>query len=110
LSLSVGGQPVYHVAFPFPVSDSGHSTLPGEEPADDLMNRSEFPELETDAADAIQVLESVVVEAEEKSKETDEKFRDLTEVRGEAKRNGAFALSRNREPVVKIQKVKKKEF
>jgi hypothetical protein len=74
------------------------------------MNRSEFPELETDAADAIQVLESVVVEAEEKSKETDEKFRDLTEVRGEAKRNGAFALSRNREPVVKNTKSEKKEF
>jgi hypothetical protein len=34
----------------------------------------------------------------------------LTEVRGEAKRNGAFALSRNREPVVKNTKSEKKRI
>ena len=73
--------------------DSGHSTLPGEEPADELMMRFS-PELDPDAADAIRVLESVVIEAETKEKETDEKFRDLTEVRGPE-------VVRSQKPVVK---------
>ena len=55
------------------------------------------PELDPDAADAIQVLESVVVEAETKEKETDEKFRDLTEVRGEVKRSKKPVVKKYRE-------------
>jgi hypothetical protein len=78
------------------IADSGHSTLPGED--------RYSPELEADAAEAIHVLESVVVEAE--AKETDEKFRDLTEVRGEAKRDGP--VWQNATPgVKKIQKGEK---
>ena len=63
------------------------------------------PELEADAADAIHVLESVVIGAELKEKEeTDEKFRDLTEVSSGGMRPdlGDLALSRKPAPVVKI--------
>ncbi len=77
-----------------------------------MMNRYS-PEFETEtaeAADAIQVLESVIVEAETKSKETDEKFRDLTEVRGSTRRDGVRAnwQSRSTPGVKKIQKKKSK--
>ena len=58
--------------------------------------------LQSQEADAIQVLESVVIEAEKEAepekeapKETDEKFRDLTEVRGQLKRDGSSWLKRS---------------
>ncbi len=98
------------------LTDSGHSTLPGEDPGDEMMNRYS-PEFETEtadateAADAIQVLESVIVEAETKSKETDEKFRDLTEVRGSTRRDGVRANWQNRTTpgVKKILKYRKRK-
>ncbi len=66
-------------------TDSGHSTLPGEDHAEDPMLS-----LEPEAADAIRELESAVEEGDrgriksghrkDEPKLTDEKFRDLTEV------------------------------
>jgi len=113
-----------HIFFP----DSGHSTLPGEDACEDMMNRYS-PELEADAAEAIQVLESVVIDAENsrpnsrfgarsearsmsedgsdvtKKKETDEKFRDLTEVSGEKQKTGANGANwQNQFPGVKVMK------
>ena len=71
--------------------------------------------LEAEEADAIQVLETVVIEAEQEAghgkeapKETDEKFRDLTEVRGQVnlKREGSIWLKRS--PRVKFVKCRKR--
>lgn len=67
--------------------DSGHSTLPAE---DDLKDqRSYSPELDDDAASAIRVLESVVIQHDDDlqpnggSKSLEQKDRDLTEVKGQ---------------------------
>jgi hypothetical protein len=64
--------------------------------------------LEAAEADAIKVLETVVIEAEkeaetekEAAKESDEKFRDLTEVRGQLKREASSWLKRS--PRVKFR-------